>query len=66
MDLTYTAEEAADAIGISKNEIYSLMKRAEVPYVKFGRTVRIPKSAIKQWLDERANEHTEFPSWRSE
>ncbi|NTW29588.1 MAG: helix-turn-helix domain-containing protein [Coriobacteriia bacterium] len=56
--LALTVEEAAAAIGISKNALYEdLIKRDAIPYLKFGRTIRIPVSALTKWLDEKAEEH---------
>lgn len=60
VELAYTVGEAAAAIGISKNAIYALIGSRRIPFVKFGRTIRIPRSELASWFDERAREHTEM------
>jgi excisionase family DNA binding protein len=60
MELEYTVGEAAKAIGVSKNYLYELIRRKNVPYHRFGRTIRIPKSGFVRWLDTTADEHTEW------
>ena len=52
--LTYTIVEAAEAIGISERHMQVLIARNEVPVVRMGRAIRIPKTALATWLDETA------------
>ena len=39
-------EEFKDFVGISRSTVYDLLRREEIPHVKFGRLIRIPKSAL--------------------
>lgn len=40
-------EEFRAYVGLSRSTVYDLLRRAEVPHVKFGRCIRIPKSALR-------------------
>ena len=33
-------------VGLSRSTVYDLLRRDEIPHVKFGRCIRIPKSAL--------------------
>jgi len=33
-------------VGIGRSAVYDLIRRHEIPYRKFGRTIRIPKSVL--------------------
>lgn len=39
-------DEFREYVGISRSTVYDLLRRAEIPHVKFGRCIRIPKSAL--------------------
>ena len=47
---TYTVEEAAKVLGISKPSMYAAVKRGEIPVIKIGRVIRVPKAAMSHWL----------------
>jgi excisionase family DNA binding protein len=38
--------EAARFLGISVSQAYALMERGELPFVKFGKSRRIPRRAL--------------------
>jgi len=53
-------EELAAELGISKNTIYdSLIAQNLIPYVRIGRTIRIPRSAFTRWFDFMALHHAD-------
>lgn len=52
-----SVEEAAEAVGLSKNTLYQLIGTDSMPYLRFGRTIRIPRSSLIAWMDARAEEH---------
>lgn len=35
-------------VGIGKGTVYELLKRNEIPHVRFGRLYRIPKAVLQQ------------------
>ena len=49
--LTVTVEEAAALLGISRNLAYELVTRKELPSVRLGRRVLVPRQALERLLD---------------
>ena len=47
-----TVEELMDILHIGRNTAYGLVKDGVVKSVKIGRTYRIPKKCIKEFLDQ--------------
>ncbi len=54
-----TVEEAASILRISRNAAYALARqwratggRAGLPCVELGRTIRVPRAALRQMLDD--------------
>lgn len=43
---TYTPEQVAEILQLSKNTVYDLINRGEVIAKKFGKVYRIPQSSI--------------------
>lgn len=43
-----TPEEFRAYAGLGRNTVYELLRRHEIPCVRFGRLIRIPKTALKQ------------------
>jgi excisionase family DNA binding protein len=43
-----TPDEFRHYISVSRNTIYELLRRNEIPHVRFGRAIRIPKVALRQ------------------
>lgn len=48
--LVWTVEEAGRLLGISRAHAYELVARGELPHLRLGRRVLIPKHAIDQLL----------------
>ena len=40
-------EEFRLYVGLGRSTIYDLLRRDEIPHVRFGRVIRIPKSALQ-------------------
>ena len=49
-----SAEEAAEALRIRENAIYRLLKEGRLKAFKNGRTWKIPKEALKEYIKEQA------------
>ena len=49
--LTLTVEEAASLLGISRALAYELVGRGELPSLRLGRRVVIPRKALSELLD---------------
>ena len=50
--LTYTVDEVARMLGISRGLAYEMVNRGELPSIRLGRRVLIPCRAFDRWLDE--------------
>jgi excisionase family DNA binding protein len=48
--LTYTAQECANRLGISRALVYEMVKRNELPSIKCGDRVLIPVKALEKKL----------------
>jgi excisionase family DNA binding protein len=59
MDTFLTVREAAEVLRISKSKAYALVSSGELPHVRFGKVVRIPRSWLDDWLEgQRAGRPT--------
>ncbi len=50
--LTYSVEEAAELLGISRNSAYEAVRKGELPTVRLGRRILIPRSRLETLLDD--------------
>ena len=51
-----TVPEAAQLLRISRNLAYELVAQHQLPCVRLGRTIRIPRDSLELWIRERAEE----------
>jgi excisionase family DNA binding protein len=49
--LTCTVEEAAEPLGIARASAYQAARRGELPTVKIGRRLLVPRQRLEQMLD---------------
>jgi excisionase family DNA binding protein len=58
--LCVTVPEAAKMIGISRNHAYEMVKTHQLPVIRFGKRIVIPKALLKKMLEkgESENERT--------
>ena len=50
---TYTAKEAAAKLGINITSVYEGLKKGEIPSIKIGNRVLIPRAAFDRLLVDR-------------
>jgi excisionase family DNA binding protein len=50
--LTYSVEEAALLLGVSRNSAYEAVRKGELPTVRLGRRILIPRSRLEALLDD--------------
>lgn len=48
--VVFTVEQAAHALKIGKNTAYDLVRSGQIRSVRIGRQIRIPKSALMEFL----------------
>ena len=49
--LTVTVDEAAKILGISRNSAYEAVRRGEIPTIRLGRRILVPRSKLEEMLD---------------
>jgi excisionase family DNA binding protein len=52
--LTISVEECAKALGISKVSAYAAVKRGDLPTVRIGRRILVPRRALEEMLEVAA------------
>jgi excisionase family DNA binding protein len=50
--LTWTVEEAATLLGISRATAYEAAKTGALPHIKIGRRILVPVAAVERMLAE--------------
>ena len=53
--LTLTVQEAAEMLGLSRNSAYQGIATGEIPHVKVGKRILIPRLAFQKMLDGTDN-----------
>ena len=48
--LCITVPEAAAMLGISENHVYGMVKIGEIPSIRFGKRILIPRAALEERL----------------
>jgi excisionase family DNA binding protein len=49
-----TAKEVGEVCGLCSQSIYNAVKAGDLRAVRFGRAVRVPESALREWIEQRA------------
>jgi excisionase family DNA binding protein len=50
LPLVLTVDEARRVLRIGRRQLYEAIARRDVHTVKFGRSIRIPRSSLEAWL----------------
>ncbi len=50
--LTLSVEEAAKVLGIGRNLCYDKVKTGEIPVIRIGRRLLVPRAALEKLLSE--------------
>jgi excisionase family DNA binding protein len=48
--LTYTVEEAAELLGVSRGSAYQAAREGQLPTLRLGRRLLVPRDALEQML----------------
>lgn len=48
--LLLRAREVQTLLGLSRSKVYELMQAGELPTVRVGRAVRVPRDGLAAWL----------------
>lgn len=49
---TYSVPEAGQIVGLGKNASYEAARRGELPTLRFGRKLRVPRVALEKMLTD--------------
>ncbi|MFC1967417.1 helix-turn-helix domain-containing protein [Chloroflexota bacterium] len=50
--VVFTIPEVAELLGVSRNFGYELARRGEIPFVKLGSRIFVPKASLEKLLRE--------------
>jgi excisionase family DNA binding protein len=53
-----TVEEAAEILRIGRAKVSNLMAHEELPVIRMGRAVRIPRRGFLEWIEAAVQEHS--------
>jgi excisionase family DNA binding protein len=51
--LLLTIPQVMQCMGLGRNKVYDLINKEGLPVLRFGRAVRISRTALEQWLEQR-------------
>jgi excisionase family DNA binding protein len=51
---TYNIEEVAAKFGIGRNQAYEAARRGEIPTIRVGKRILVPKAPFDRMLDGKA------------
>ncbi len=51
-----TIPQVAETLGIGKTLAWQLVARGEIPSMRLGRLVRVPRAALEDWLVAQAGQ----------
>ena len=52
--LLLTVPQAAELLGVSGDLVYDMVHRRELPAIRLGRLIRIPRHGLDLWIDQQA------------
>lgn len=55
LPLALTIPEVSDALRIGRNTVYEMVRCGTIPSIKIGRQLRVPKSALRTYLETAAS-----------
>ena len=53
--LLLKAEEIAKMLGLGRTKVYEMMASGELPVVRIGTAVRVPRQRLLDWIDENTH-----------
>jgi len=49
-----TVEEAARMLRIGRGTCYDLIRQHQIPHIRLGRIIRVPRFGLEQWIARQA------------
>ena len=64
--LTYSIPFAGSLVGIGKNASYAAARRGEIPTIRFGKKLRVPRAKFLRMFDDNSAGFTHAPAQEAE
>ena len=52
--LLLSVKEAATLLGVGSGLIYEMVRKDEVPHIRLGRLVKIPRQGLEAWIAQES------------
>lgn len=56
-----TIEEVAPQLGLSKQRLWQLVRKNQIPHLRLGRAVRISAPQIRDWIEDGGTANGDDP-----
>ncbi len=54
--LLLKATEAGELLGLGRSKVFAMVAAGELPVIRIGRSVRIPRQALERWIRDQTIE----------
>ena len=54
--LLLRATEAGKLLGLGRSKVFAMVAAGELPVIRIGRSVRIPRQALERWIRDQTIE----------
>jgi excisionase family DNA binding protein len=54
--LLLKAPEVAKLLGLGRSKVFAMVAAGELPVIRIGRSVRIPRQALERWIRDETTE----------
>jgi len=62
LTLLLTPQQAAEALAISPQKLWSMTTCGEIPHIRLGRSLRYPAADLQRWIEQHKQEANHDPS----
>ena len=45
--------EVAELLGLSRSKVFEMLAAEELPVVRIGRVIRVPREQLDEWIEDR-------------
>lgn len=52
--LLLKVSEVAALLRVSQNLVYELVAQGQLPVIRLGRVIRVPRTALERWIEQQA------------
>jgi len=52
MSMLLTVRDVAVALRLGRTRTYALLRSGEIPVIRVGRAVRVPRDGLHRWIEE--------------